>query len=66
MKLITKKFFAMDNRALKVLPNKEEVGKIVLGFPKGKSPGGDGITYNILQECWSYVGDYCMRMVMAF
>lgn len=55
-----------DNLSLKALPTLEEIQKIFLGFPKGKSPGGDGVTYDFLQGCWDFVGVCCMSMVWAF
>lgn len=66
LRLITKKFSMADNRKLKALPIGEEIKRIVLGFPNEKSPDGDDVTYDFLQDCWSFVGDCCKEMVLSF
>lgn len=38
----------------------------MLSLPKGKSPGGDGVSYDFMQDCWEFVGDGCKAMVRAF
>lgn len=47
-RLITRKFPTVENSALKAILSDDEIDRIVLGFPKGKSPGGDGVTYEFL------------------
>lgn len=64
--LITRKFTASDNCLLRSLPTGDEIEKVVMGFPKGKSPGGDGVTYDFLQGCWGFVGDCYKDMILAF
>lgn len=44
----------MDNRMFKAPPCGEEIKQVVMGFPKEKALGGDGITYDFLKE---YIGD---------
>lgn len=64
--LIAKTFTEQDNQILRTPPDAEEIEKVVLGFPKGKSPGEDGVTYDFLQESWELVGACCSDMVLAF
>lgn len=66
MNLISKFFSDADNQLLRALPIEEEVEKIAMGFPSGKSPGGDGVTYDFLKGCWSFVGSYCLKTILAF
>lgn len=54
------------NWVLRALPTAKKINKVVLGFLEGKSPGGDGITYNFLQETWGFVRTSCINMVLAF
>lgn len=49
--LNTKKSSLVDNQLLRALPRGEGIGRTVMGFPKGKALGGDGITYDFLKEC---------------
>lgn len=48
LKLIFKKSSVVDNRKLHAIPSGKEIERIVLGFPKEKLPGGDGVTYDFL------------------
>lgn len=66
MGMITKKFSDSDNQVLHILSSNEEIEKVVLGFPKGKSPRGDGVTYNFLQGCWDFVGECYKGIVHVF
>lgn len=65
LKLITKTFSTIDNRKLQEPPTDGEIERIVLGFPKEKSPRGDGVTYDFLQGYWDFMGDCCEKMVLA-
>lgn len=51
LSLITRNFSKEDNQVLMALPSEDDIDRIVLGFPKGKSPGGDGVTYDFFQGC---------------
>lgn len=51
---------------LMLLPTVEEIVKVALGFPKGKSPREDKIMYDFLQESWDFVENCCIDMVLAF
>lgn len=48
MALITRTFFEEDNCTLKAIPTIEEIEIFLMGFPKGKSSRGDGVTYDFL------------------
>lgn len=50
LSLINMKFTKEYNEALRELPKDEEIQRIVFGFPWGKSPRGDGVNYEFLQE----------------
>lgn len=55
-KLFSARFSKADNLKLHTPPSGDEIDKTILGFPKGKSSGGDGVTYDFLQGYWSFVG----------
>lgn len=47
-------------------PSEEEIERTMLGFPKEKSSGGDGVTYDFFQGYWEFFGDYYKNIVLAF
>lgn len=48
LSLIDKFFSDEENQILRAVPQEEEINRIVFAFPRGKSPGGDGVTYEIV------------------
>lgn len=46
--LIDRKLMVANNQDLLCTPSPEEIERVVLNFPKGKSPGCDGVTYDFL------------------
>lgn len=61
LSLIDKKFSEEDNWDLKAIS--DEIIRVAFGFPSGKSPGGDDVTYDFLQKSWDLVGVCCVAMV---
>lgn len=64
--LLDMQFSEEDNIELKVVLEDDKIQRVVFGFPKEKSPGGDGVTYDLLQEMWDLVGEGCIAMVKEF
>lgn len=50
LSLIDKFFNEEDNEALKAIPLEDEINRIAFAFSRGKSPGGDGVTYEFSQD----------------
>lgn len=50
LSLIDTKFSEEDNQLLKEVLDVDEIQRVVFAFPKGKSHGGGGVTYDFLQE----------------
>lgn len=48
------------------LPTDKEIRKIVQSLPKAKAPGMDGMTTEVLQSCWSFIGPDCISMIIHF
>lgn len=51
---------------LKAISWEDEINQIVFGFPKEKSPSRDGVTYEFIQDSWSFVSEGCIAMIQAF
>lgn len=64
--LIDKFFTEDDNQKSRVVPQEEEINKIVFAFPYGKSLGEVGVTYEFVQDSWELVGPGCRMMVQSF
>ncbi|KAL3697473.1 hypothetical protein R1sor_011549 [Riccia sorocarpa] len=61
--LLTPKVSPGDSDKILVVPDKEEIEKVVFAMKSNKAPGLDGLTIEILQVCWPFVGDDCIRMI---
>lgn len=46
LNLSTNKFIDKEKKMLLVFPSEEKIDQVVMGFPKGKSLGGDRVTYD--------------------
>jgi hypothetical protein len=57
---------AADNAILGATPSPEEITNTVFSFKRDKSPGLDGITAEMLQSCWDFVGPLCISVVRSF
>ncbi|KAL3684540.1 hypothetical protein R1sor_002562 [Riccia sorocarpa] len=54
-----------DSCKLSGVPNKEEIERVIFSMKKGKAPGHDGLTIEVVQKCWEVVGDSCVKMLQA-
>lgn len=66
LSLIHNKVTDAQNEALIREPSEEEITAVVKNFPKEKSPGLDGVTAEVLQNCWDWMKIDCCTMVRAF
>lgn len=66
LELVDKFFSAEDNEILKAIPQEEKINRVVFAFPRGKSPGEDGVIYDFVQDSWGLVGEGCRAMVQDF
>jgi hypothetical protein len=41
------------------MPDREEITRVVYDLNKNKSPGLDGLTAEMVQACWEFVGETC-------
>lgn len=64
LKLITTKVTEEENEVLVATPTHEEVNKVVRNMPTRKSPGLDGMTFEVLKKCWPFVGQVCREMIV--
>ncbi|KAL3697792.1 hypothetical protein R1sor_011868 [Riccia sorocarpa] len=49
-----------------VKPDEEEINRIVDLLPPEKAPGLDGITVELVRECWPFIKQDCLEMIEAF
>lgn len=64
--LINKTMTDEENEELVKPPSEDEIDRVVHDFPIGKAPGIDGVTVEILIECWDFIKQDCYRMVEKF
>ncbi|KAL3677354.1 hypothetical protein R1sor_027302 [Riccia sorocarpa] len=63
---LDKKLDGEDNLKLQLIPDEEEIRTIVKNMPKDKSPGIDGITAEVLQECWEWIEPGYQALILHF
>ncbi|KAL3676174.1 hypothetical protein R1sor_026122 [Riccia sorocarpa] len=63
--LLENKITDMEWEKMSGRPDKQEIEEVVFRFKPNKSPGHDGLTADVLKECWSFVGDDCVKFVHA-
>jgi hypothetical protein len=66
LELVTGRLSPEENQALVAEPSDREILQIVKAMKKEKAPGIDGITSEMLLECWSFLGKDCCAVVHAF
>ncbi|KAL3694644.1 hypothetical protein R1sor_008295 [Riccia sorocarpa] len=66
LRLIDRKVSPEKNIKTLEEPSAEEVGKLVHRMAKGKAPGLDGVTCEVVVKCWSWVGESCVNIVQHF
>ncbi|KAL3689419.1 hypothetical protein R1sor_015728 [Riccia sorocarpa] len=55
-----------QNRELIARPSEEEVDKLVEDLPRDKAPGLDGVTNNMIQDCWTFIRTDCQNLLWCF
>ncbi|KAL3700453.1 hypothetical protein R1sor_018475 [Riccia sorocarpa] len=65
-KFVDRTFSGEQNQLLIVRPIEQEVDQLVEELPKDKTPGLDGITNNMIQDCWSFIRNDCQEMMQSF
>ncbi|KAL3693293.1 hypothetical protein R1sor_006944 [Riccia sorocarpa] len=66
LQLIDRRISEEEGSALDNLPTDEEIDNTVKSLKWGKSPGLDGVTNDMLLDCWDFIRQDCYEMVMAF
>ncbi|KAL3694681.1 hypothetical protein R1sor_008332 [Riccia sorocarpa] len=62
--LISTKLKEGESMSMSEVPSREEVERVIFGM-KCKAPGHDGLTVEMIQKCWAFVGDSCISMIHA-
>lgn len=55
LQYITVRVIEVQLEEIKQLPSREEVREILQSLPKGKAPGLDGLTMEVLLANWSFI-----------
>lgn len=68
--LIIKKVMEVENAWLISRPTKAEIKEVIRNFPSRKSsqksPGVDGVTYEMLKEIWPFIKQGCIATMATF
>ncbi|KAL3690929.1 hypothetical protein R1sor_004580 [Riccia sorocarpa] len=66
LSLTDKRLTTSQNRSLRTRPTEEFIKEVVFSLPSDKAPGIDGVTFEVLVECWSFLQADCYEMVAWF
>ncbi|KAL3688200.1 hypothetical protein R1sor_014509 [Riccia sorocarpa] len=66
LRLLSRGISLDDNHVLEAIPSETEIEDLVQSLPKGKSPGVDGVTVEMLILCWPFVGTTCKAIIWAY
>ncbi|KAL2641260.1 hypothetical protein R1flu_008847 [Riccia fluitans] len=61
--LLDRELSEMDRNRMSAIPDRDEIEKVVFGMARYKAPGQDGLTMEVVKECWKFVGEECVMMV---
>ncbi|KAL2629161.1 hypothetical protein R1flu_013847 [Riccia fluitans] len=42
--------------------DRDEIERVMFGMARYKAPGQDGLTVDVVKECWEFVGEECVMM----
>ncbi|KAL3680548.1 hypothetical protein R1sor_023504 [Riccia sorocarpa] len=65
LQLIDKRLTHQQNRAFRELPSTELIEEVIRSLPTEKAPGLDGVTAEVLVECWEFLHADCYAMVQS-
>ncbi|KAL3675783.1 hypothetical protein R1sor_025731 [Riccia sorocarpa] len=63
--MMNKRLSENDSEQLSVIPYAQEVEKVVFGMARYKSTGYDGLTTDVVCECWDFLGSACVQLVQT-
>ncbi|KAL3691392.1 hypothetical protein R1sor_005043 [Riccia sorocarpa] len=63
---LDKKLEEQDNDKLRTEPDMEEIRTIVKNLTSDKSPGIDGVTAEVIRECWEWIEEGCLALIQHF
>ncbi|KAL3687621.1 hypothetical protein R1sor_013930 [Riccia sorocarpa] len=65
LKLVDRKVSAEQNHELISRPSENEVDELAADLPRDKAPGLDGVTNNMIQDCWLFIREDCQSWYKA-
>ncbi|KAL3690117.1 hypothetical protein R1sor_016426 [Riccia sorocarpa] len=65
MSLIQNKITPTESTKVSCVPEEEEIWKVVFAMKHNKAPRGDGLTVEVVKQCWGFAGTGCVKMVKA-
>ncbi|KAL3689705.1 hypothetical protein R1sor_016014 [Riccia sorocarpa] len=54
-----------ESRSMSTVPEKKEIEAVIFGMRTNKAPGLDGVTIEVLQACWEFVGEDFVRLIQT-
>ncbi|KAL3679581.1 hypothetical protein R1sor_022537 [Riccia sorocarpa] len=66
LKLVDRQVNEAQNEQLREMPEEKELDELVEELPRDKAPGLDGVTNNMIQDCWDFIRRDCLAMMRHF
>ncbi|KAL3698479.1 hypothetical protein R1sor_012555 [Riccia sorocarpa] len=61
--LINRSLSDADSQRMSAVPDSQEIELVVFRMARSKAPGIDGLTAEMVRDCWDFVGEDCVRLV---
>ncbi|KAL3687986.1 hypothetical protein R1sor_014295 [Riccia sorocarpa] len=66
LQLLNRGISPAEGERLNEMPSAEEVNSTVKTLKRGKAPGLDGLTNDMIIDCWDFIREECVEMVRSF
>ncbi|KAL2644276.1 hypothetical protein R1flu_011863 [Riccia fluitans] len=64
--LLDRELSEIDRNHMSAIPDRDEIERVMFWMARYKAPGQDGLTVDVVKECWEFVGEECVMMKANF